>query len=197
MKTIAILIPLSWDTVPKQFFFSMLNMMAYARGRYELIVLTARAALLSKMHEMMVAQALESDVDYILHLDADQEYPADTPERMMKHIDDGKDVVMGLVPSNSINGYVAYDFKDDAGKITPKDIKPDSGIVEVGCTGMGGLMVNPDVYRKIDRPYFFGLASYAGPDVNLCYKCMKKGIRCWIDTDLRFGHIIPSVKYDG
>ena len=71
MKTVAILMPLSWDVVPRQFFFSVLNMMAYARGKYELVVLTARAALLSKMHEIMVAQALESDVDYILHLDAD------------------------------------------------------------------------------------------------------------------------------
>ena len=197
MKTVAILIPLSWEVVPKQFFFSMLSMMAHSRGKYEIVILTARAAHVAIMHETMVAQAMELDVDYILHLDADEVYPSDTPERMMKHIDDGKDVVFGLVPSNSTNGYVAYDFEGDSGKIVPKDIKPDSGIIEVGCTGMGGLMVNPDVYRKLDKPYFFGLQSYAGPDVNLCYKCMKKGIKCWIDTDLRFGHIIPSVKYEG
>lgn len=197
MKTVAILIPLSWEVVPKQFFFSMLSMMAHSRGKYEIVILTARAAHVAIMHETMVAQAMELDVDYILHLDADEVYPSDTPERMMKHIDDGKDVVFGLVPRQAGDGYVAYEMGENPFRISQLDLKPGSGIVEVSCTGMGGLMVNPEVYRKLDKPYFSGLPNFSGPDVNFCYKCMKKGIKCWLDTDLRFGHIIPSVKYEG
>jgi hypothetical protein len=193
-KTVACLIPLTWDIVPRQFFFSMMEMMAYARDKYEMLIISARAAILSKMHEMMVESILKQDVDYILHLDADEVYPKDTPERLIKHIDNGKDVVFGLVMSNSMDNHpLVYDFSGD--RIIPKEVTPNSGLIEAGCVGMGGLMVKPDVYRRLQPPYFIGLPGFQGPDVNLCHKCREAGIKIWVDTGLHYGHITSVIKY--
>lgn len=197
MKTVAILIPLSWDVVPRQFFFSMLEMMAYSIGKYHIVVTTARAANISKMHEAMVKQIKGMNVDYILHMDADEEYPEDTPERLMKHVDDGKDVVMGLVARHRDGGYVVYDFTESPLRIKQRDIQPNTGLVKVDCIGMGGLMVNPRVYDTLDEPYFSGILDFPGPDTTFSYKCKQKGIDIWVDTDLRFGHVYTGVRYDG
>jgi len=195
MKTVACLIPLSWEVVPRQFFFSFSAMLMYSQGKYHMLMLTARGASIANMHEKMVEAALKANVDYIFHVDADEVYPNDTPERLMKHIDDGKDVVFGLVLSNAQDGYVAYEFQENPLKLVPSDIKPNSGIVEVGCTGMGGLMVNPKVYEKLDKPYFTSPFFKHAPDTSLCYQCKQKGIKMWVDTDLHYGHIVPHVKY--
>jgi len=197
MKTVGCCIPLTWEMVPRQFFFSFCSMLMYSFGKYHMVVMTSRAASIARMQEKMIEKALEDNVDYVLHLDADQVYPADTPERLMKHIDDGKDVVFGLVPRHSDGGYVAYTMEDDPLRIEQMDIKPDSGLVRVGCTGFGGLMVNPKVFEKIDKPYYSILSVEYGPDFSFCYQCNKKGVEMWVDTSLRYGHILPHVKYNG
>ena len=66
MKTVAILIPLNWEFVPRQFFFSMLKMEAYARGRYELNIFSARAAHLALMHEIMIQQVKDKDCQIVV-----------------------------------------------------------------------------------------------------------------------------------
>ena len=89
----------------------------------------------------------------------------------------------------------AKNFAGTPMKLEQVDLKPYTGLQKVDCTGMGGLMVNPKIFEKINKPYFIALSLDYGPDVSLCYKCKKAGIQAWVDTDVRCGHIIPDVKF--
>ena len=102
MKEVVCLVPLSWDFVPACFLHSWTNMTDYANGRYRIRMVATRSPYLDSLRDLLVRQALDGDPDYILWLDADQRYPADSPEKLMKHVDEGRLVVGGVTPHRDL-----------------------------------------------------------------------------------------------
>ena len=98
MKHIICCIPLSWEYIPRLFFLSWYNMQLYAQGKYHLSIHTNTMCYSDHARDILVKEALKHKPDYILFIDADQVYPANTPEVLMKHADSGKLVVGGITP---------------------------------------------------------------------------------------------------
>ena len=194
MKTIACCIPCNWDFIPMKFFTSWMGMMIYAQGRYEMLLLISRTSNIGEMRQEAVKEAVINGADYILHLDADEVYPPETPKILMNHVDNGLEVVGGLYVSRDFGIYSAFMFKEDPFGIVPAKIKPNTGLQKVDTRGMGGVMTALDVYRKIPQPWFQGVVGH-GEDVAFCKKCKDAGIDVWIDTDLHFGHLTFKARY--
>jgi hypothetical protein len=196
MKRIVVCVPLSWSFVPTLFFHSWNQMMYYSQGKYELLLLSSSSCYMDTMRNNLVDAARRHKPDYILWLDADQLYPANTPEVLMAHINSGKSVVGGLTP-RSVDGDVnVYELVHSEGIISPLlNVVPGRGLIKVGAMGMGGVMVDPEVFDKLDLPCFTmrwnsQLARYPGEDIQFYANCKKKGIDVWCDTNLVFGHIV-------
>lgn len=194
MKTIVACVPLSWDFVPALFFHSWNQMHYYSHNKYDLRLVSTNSCYMDKMRDDLVVIARRHKPDYILWIDADQTYPPDTPEVLMKHIDSGKSIVGGLTPQNMTGGSNVYDFVHDDGILVRRDIIPGKGLHKVDAMGMGGVMTKPDVYEKLDLPCFTmrwdsKLARCPGEDVQFYANCKKEGIDVWCDSDLVFGHI--------
>lgn len=195
MKRIVACIPLSWDYVPALFFHCWNKMQYYSHNKYELFLISTSACYMDKMRDDLVIAAKRHKPDYMLWIDADQTYPEDTPEILMKHVDDGKLVVGGLVPQRNTGHPNVYDIVHDKGIITKRALPPFQGLVKVDAMGMGGVMTHPDVFDKLELPCFTmrwdsKISRYPGEDIQFYANCKKAGIDVWCDTDLTFGHLV-------
>ena len=195
MKKIFVCIPLNWDVVPSFFFHSCCLMQRYAIGKYDFNILTSKTAYLDIMRYQLVTMALSHDPDYILWLDADQIYPKDTPEILMKHIDSGKMVAGGVTPHRGSGIPLVYDIQDNSECRYSKDVRPESGIHKVDGMGFGGVMMNPEVFKKVGADCFQmywdkETNNKIGEDVVFYKQCKEKGIDVWCDTDLLFDHLV-------
>ena len=169
-------------------------MSAYAAGKYLMSLFVGRGPTINIMRHLATTKALEDGADYILHLDADEIYPEDTPEWLMKHMSDEKMVVAGLCADRTKNSSVTFDFTDESPRVQRRPLKPNGGLVQVDVTGLGGVMTDPKIYKLLGESYFEGLKGY-GDDISFCYNCKQKNIPIWCDTDLQFGHIVSIIKY--
>ncbi len=142
----------------------------------------------------LVKASMRHKPDYILWIDADQTYPENTPEVLMKHIDSGKSIVGGLTPQNIEGGANIYNFVHNKGILTRIDVAPGHGLVKCEAMGMGGVMMKPEVFEKLELPCFTmrwedSISRNPGEDVQFYANCKKANIDVWCDTDLAFGHI--------
>lgn len=195
MKKVICCIPLTWAYVPTAFFESMFGMQFYSIGKYELGMITFGCAYLDRTREELVDMALRENPDYIFFLDADQTYPADTPEILMEHIEDGKLVIGGITPDRKEGDPLVYSVVHDIGIIIKDSkAKPFTGMHKVEAMGFGGIMISPKVFEIMEPPRFQGgwnwaTNLYVGEDVKFYQNCKKHGIDVWCDTDLPYGHI--------
>ena len=197
MKRIVACVPLSWDFVPALFFHSWNKMMYYSQGKYDLRLISSNSCYMDTMRDDLVIAAQRHKPDYVLWIDADQLYQEETPEILMKHIDSGKSIVGGLTPKGLEGEVNVYDFVHGSGIITPRQVIPGHGVIKVDAMGMGGVMVKPEVFEKLDLPCFTmrwesKIARYPGEDIQFYANCKKFGIDVWCDTDLIFGHIVTK-----
>jgi len=196
MKKVCCCVPLSWDYLPAQFFKSYCEMSQYAIGKYGMSITSNRSCYMDHMRDQLASIAIKEGANYILFLDADQTYPADTPERLMKHVDSGKLVVGGVTPDKRDGRPLVYKFgdRDKIRRLEPDEFKINQGLKSVDCMGFGGIMVHPKVFRKMKPPYFKMSwdeenRQLLGEDVKFYLNCRLYGIQPWCDTDLVYGHV--------
>lgn len=199
MKKIICCIHLSWEYVPKLFLTSCLNMLRHSTGKYDLDILTCGGCYLDKARDNLVSKALTYNPDYILWLDADQVYPGDTPEILMKHIDSGKLVVGGVTPLKRYGEPI--DGKPNTWNLDPitrkafyREVVLHRGLIKVEAMGLGGIMTHPDIFKTIEFPWFQQMwnteKKYClSVDLQFYEHCKKAGIDVWCDTDLIYEHM--------
>lgn len=200
-KFVMCCIPLSWQFIPVSFFQSWSKMVLHSLGSYQLGLIMTTCCYMDKMRDDLVKEALRHNPDYLLWLDADQTYPVDTPERLMRHIDAGKMVVGGLTPDKKSGEPLVYELPlgSKGGLVKRTDITVGQGLVKVDAMGFGGIMTSPEVFRIMKPPCFQmtwnrKLKSTIGEDVRFYQNCKHVGIDVWCDTNLFYEHIdtIPT-----
>ena len=199
MKTIAILIPLSWTHVPSEFFLSFMGMFSRAKGDFNPIIISSKCSYLDYGREQSIEMALGINPDYIMWIDADQVYQEDTIARLAKHIDDGMMVVNGVTPHKENGKPMEYEFRGGDAVATMIDgFQVNRGLVKVDVPGGGGQMMNPRVYSILSPPYYIRTEAdppgmRIGEDVLFFWKLKQAGVESWVDTDLHFGHIVNGI----
>ena len=175
-------------------------MAQYAAEKYNLGIITNGGCYGDSARDNLAREVMGHNPDYILWLDADQTYPANTPEILMKHVDDGKLVVGGVSPlkkksDNGLDGKPSvWDLDIVSNRIRHREVSLHQGLVKVEGMGLGGIMVNPEIFRTMEYPWFRrmwnqGEKALFGADFSLYANCKKAGIDVWCDTDLIFGHM--------
>lgn len=200
-KFIICCIPLSWQFIPVAFFESWCKMVSYSAGKYILGMVTANCCYMDKVRDDLVEFAMEHNPDYILWLDADQIYPADTPERLMRHVDDGRLVVGGLTPDRGSGEPLVFEMlPGDEGVAKRSDVMVGQGLIKVDAMGFGGIMTSSKVFKMMKPPYFQmtwnrKLKGSIGEDIKFYTNCKHAGIDVWCDTNLFYAHLnIVPVK---
>ena len=169
-------------------------MQDYAHGKYRLAIMTRDAAYSDKLRDLMARDAMQIPCDYIFWIDADQTYPPDSPERLMKHIDSGKLVVGGLVPHRGNGLPNVYMAIPGSPLYRHRKVYEGEGVIKVDAMGLGGVMMNPEVFRKMEYPWFRqywdeSIKDALGMDFTFYKNCARAGIDVWCDTSLVYGHL--------
>lgn len=200
MTKVRMLLPLSWDFVPKHTMLSLMGMMRSAeRAGFDVDILVTGAGWTDDNREILTRIALEQGTDYLFHIDADQTYPHDSIQRLIAH---NKPVVSSLTP-NRMNPGMTITFRkgnpDDSRTFMPVTYAKNSGLLLVGATGGGGVMVNCDVFETMLKPPFFARMEDPksghrfGEDLAFFWRCWQAGIDCYVDTDVCNGHVVTGV----
>ena len=175
-------------------------MAQYAAGKYSLGMITNGGCYGDGARDRLAQEVVKHNPDYILWLDADQVYPRNTPEILMKHVDSGKSVVGGVTPlkkksDSGINGKPSiWDIDINSNLVRRREIFLHQGLVKVDGMGLGGIMVKPEIFKTMEYPWFCRMWNrnenkLLSEDFTFYANCKKNNIDVWCDTDLIFGHM--------
>lgn len=173
---LGILLPCTWSHVHVQLLDSMLAM----KQPPNTIFLRSGGYRLDEIRNNLVLAALNRKCTHILFIDSDHYFEPNTIYKLLSH---NLDVVGALcyerVPpydpvmlKGIINGYSRI-----------KNFKKGD-LVKVDATGCGCLLVNCNVFKKIQLPYFHFMDN---PDPNIKFK---------IGEDVYFCNLLKTFGYD-
>lgn len=134
--------------------------------------------------EKSVEYALDNQADYILFIDGDV-----VPARngLTKLLSLNVPICGGVYNTKEENSVPAVLLFE------PLPEKPQQPI-KVDALPAGFLLIKMEVFRKIDRPWFFfepemAGKSMVGEDVYFCRKARKYGYDIWLDPTIEIGHM--------
>lgn len=190
---IAICIP-SQDDVKAGFCFDLARMMSHYSAtrcgterelRDALMLFNHRGTLIADQRDVLVKEALKSDCDAVLWLDADMRFPKDALDRLLAH--DKPIVAANYTTRRPPFKPVAF---SDFAKLERVWTKKDStGLERVQATGMGCMLVRKEVYEALKAPYHMigyspASGQYSGEDMYFGMNATKAGFDVLIDHDL-------------
>lgn len=151
-------------------------------------------SLIYESRNSLVKQALSFDSDYIMWFDSDMTFPADTIARMIRHMEEGKEIVSGLY-FRRVAPFTPVLFKpqEDPHNIKPwEDYTeyPRDSVFEIGACGGGCMMTKTDVFRELllnDEGWFEPFGGM-GEDISFCVRASRIGKKIWCDSSIKCGH---------
>lgn len=176
----------SYDKWDVQFALSLIALIDFHRGEegLEIELFSRISGILPGARQALVEQALDSKCDWILFLDCDQTFPPDTLRRLARH-------ACALVSANCP--------RRDGSSLAVRMPDEATGLVETGTLPFGVVLIKTEVFDHVTRPYFNfdwnslggGLGYFTGEDVSFSHKCIRAGMKCFIDADLskEIGHL--------
>lgn len=136
--------------------------------------------------------ALEHKCSHLFIVEDDSWFEKDTVTKLLKH---DKPVVTGLCRSRQwpFRPYIYSGIAEDQSLgLEWYDLTPaDKGLIKCGATGMGGILVNLDVLKKLKYPYFetyYHNDVEWGQDIVFGKKLIEAGVDVYCDLDTIIWH---------
>lgn len=179
--------PLTDDKIYTTFFLSWILM---DKPNFTLLMPQAPGPI-ETIRNNLVVQALRDNCTRLIMMDTDQNYPADTIQKLLSH---DKDVVS----VNVHRRYPPFDSIMLRGELGAYSHVPDeecfSGeLIRIDATGCGCVSFNTEVFLDIPYPWFqqgrLRDGRTVGEDIDFCNKLSKAGYELWADTSIKVGHI--------
>ena len=212
--TISVCVP-AQDHVATGFMNDLARMMAWtslnltAPGHIEGLQLNVLSETLIHTGRQRLAEtALAHDVDYILWLDSDMRFPADTLHRLLSRREPFVGVnysTRGVPPKFTAS--VKVKWGPDEERIPCVTDENASGLEEVEGMGLGVTLIRSDVFAALpeprgeNRPWFWydyhpEIDAHMGEDVYFCRAAREAGFTPKVDHDLsRLCSHIGSFEY--
>lgn len=168
---------------------------------YEFSLATIGNVLTPIARERISEIAVENGFDYLLFIDDDMICPPNMFEQLFKH---RKDIVGALAFTRfAPHKPVIYVMEEGFDSVAKKNYYtcqswtdyPRDQLVECDAVGFGAVLINCDVFSKIRRPWFTA-ATGKGEDIQFCYEARKAGIKVYMDTACKLGHLGPPINVD-
>jgi hypothetical protein len=153
-------------------------------GYRDLNLMFDRGSILPAQRARLVERALEIEASHVLWFDRDMRFPVDTLERLLQH---EKAIVAANYTTRRMPYLPTAEGENQRGYLFSGPMS--TGLVPVAHVGMGCMLVDTDVFKKLKRPWFtlgFNLKEnvYAGEDVYFCAQARRAGFEVLVDADL-------------
>ena len=154
------------------------------------------ASLVYESRNNLAQQALALDCDYIMWFDSDMIFQPDVLQRMLRHMEDGKDMVTGIYyrRRQPYSPVLFSKLEIDGVKSVwePYNDIPEEGLFEVEGCGFGCVCMKTDFLMDIGAEegaaWFTPMAGF-GEDLSFCYRARKHGVKIWADPEIQLGHV--------
>lgn len=170
--------------------------LATLNKRGECAVSFVIGSLIYDSRNKLAKQALAMGADVLVFFDSDMTFSADTLERLLKHIEDDKDIVSGLYfKRRPPYTPVLYKSLEANGKAEDFVDYPQNSLFKVEGCGFGCVAINTKVLYEIALScgnWFEPLEHY-GEDLSFCYRAKQRGIDIYCDSSIKLGHIGHAV----
>ena len=176
---------------------SLLAMVAHSKEIDFHILVAERGYTISENRNYCVVQAQRNGSDYLLFVDDDMTFPADTLNRLLAHNKDviGVNSYSRCLPPSSTVGLMdkkgEYMHPD---KHTEWEMQIPDGLFKAYFVGAGVLLIDMKVFEEISSPYFNftydknGQVIH-GEDGSFCKKVKEAGMEVYCDGSISVGHL--------
>lgn len=152
-------------------------------------------SLIYESRNNLAKMAIKQDVDYVMWFDSDMTFPQDTLQIMLKHMQEGKDIVTGVYYRRR-PPYTPVLFKKlieegKQGAWEGYDDYPKDSIFEIAGCGFGCCCVKKDVLLDMAlnyRTWFEPMLGF-GEDLSFCIRAKELGYKVWCDPTIQCGHV--------
>ena len=168
----------------------------------ECVLAMKAGALIYASRDDLAVKAAQMEADYVLWLDSDMVFPADTLIRLFDTLKKNDlDIVSGLyfrrVPPYTP---VLFDQLDMEGeKCTWTEFKevPDE-LFEVGGIGFGCVLMKTDVFFDVQGKFnkMFTPIGGTGEDLAFCWRARQCGYKIYVDPSIVAGHVSYAIIDD-
>ena len=198
---IAIAVPCQ-DEVKTEFAFSLAAMVNCIHGQQipgleALAVMNRRTSVLPDSRNALAEMALKQDFTHMLWIDSDMRFPPDMLQRLL-----ARDVpFVGINASMRRPPYRTTAMLKDRELLVTN--KHSTGLEKVERVGMGVVLHEVEVLRRIKKPPYFSFGYvkhkriHRGEDYYFCEKVRRAGYQIYVDQDVSkdVGHIGEFVFY--
>ena len=154
-------------------------------------------SLIYESRNNLAKQALQLNCDYVMWFDSDMIFQPDTLQKMIKHMENGYDMVSGIYYRRR-HPYAPVLFskidinEEGRSEWEPMNDFPEDGLFEIGGCGFGCVCMKTDILMDIaakeGAAWFNPLAGF-GEDLSLCYRWRQAGGKIWADPSIKCGHV--------
>ena len=151
-------------------------------------------SLVYESRNKLVKQAITSRADYMMWFDSDMIFPADTLEKMIKHMEDGYEIVSGLyfrraAPFSPVL-FKSYEEQEQTIKWEDYDDYPKDRLFEIAACGFGCVCLKTEILLDLALNYqnWFMPIKNCGEDMSFCFRTQELGHKIWCDPTIKCGH---------
>ena len=193
MKKILIAVP-CMDMVSARFAQSLSSLKKVGECSAMFII----GSLVYDSRNQLAQYAIQQEADYIMWFDSDMVFAPDTLERMMKTLDEHKeiDILSGLYFRRSTPFTpVAFDkleLTEDMRCEWEDMTEVPTELTEIAGCGFGCVLMRTDCLLDIAGKYggtWFSPFGNVGEDCSFCIRARREGYRIFIDPSIKLGHM--------
>lgn len=142
----------------------------------------------------LVDAAISNECTHLFVVEDDSFFKPDTLMRLLAH---DKPVVAGLCRSRQAP-FVPYVYSgvEEDGLSRYMLGADDKGLIKVAATGMGGILINTEVFKQLSRPYFWSYfvgEKFWSQDVVFGKSLIEAGVEVYCDLDVIIEHATQCV----
>lgn len=195
MRKILIAVP-CMDQVPARFAHSLATLTSYGIPDTEISIWFNIGSLIYTSRNNIALRAIKDSVDLVMWFDSDMIFEPDTMARLLKHIDNGADMVTGVyyrrVPpfTPTIFEKMACDEKTQTAVWTEFDEVPTEPF-EVEACGFGCVLMKTEVLLSVASTFgnMFAPIGNVGEDIAFCCRARQCGYKILCDPTIPLGHV--------
>ena len=179
MRKILIAVP-CMDQLPAQFAHSLATLTSYGIEDTQISIWFNLGSLIYTSRDQIAKKALLDEADLVMWFDSDMVFNPDTLKRLLKHIDDGADMVTGIYYRRTQPfSAVLFDKMD-------LDIDPKAMVSSLMKTEMF-----VSVFAKYGQ--MFTPIANCGEDIAFCWRARQCGYKILADPSVALGHVGHTV----
>ena len=143
---------------------------------------------------VLAEHSIENCIDYVFFTENDMLLPFDIISRFFDNIQKTKlDACAGLYFLRGDGTQPCLYNRDDDSEnkyaFVPVMLVPENELFTIDCPGMGCVLLNTDVFRKVPYPWFDLKEGKYGQDIYFWSKAKDNGIKVGVDSSIQCGHL--------